>query len=188
MANTRLSASIFSELMNGRVINKEVIDNDSFKLNPLFTEVMDNLVEYQKHYEMCGYHFVDTADYIYIMDRNQKDELKTDIAMKAQVLLLLIGKYLNNNNYSTHKISSLSAGLTMADISAIQSMPDTEELLERTDMKSELFANIKNILVDRYILLEKTSTQSYVLSAIGRQFFEELKPLYRTISEQSSEE
>jgi predicted transcriptional regulator len=67
-------------------------------------------------------------------------------------------------------------------------MPDTEELLDRTGMKSELFANIKNILVDRNILLEKTSSQSYVLSAIGRQFFEDLKPLYRTASEQLDEE
>ena len=161
MVSLQKSEQIFNTLMNGRIINREIIDNDVLVANPLFNEIMDNLEVYKKQYEMSGFKFLHSGDYVYI---TEDEKNKTDIAMKAQILLLLIGKYLNNNNYSLQKIKHLNVGLTRSDILGVQAMPETIEF--------------KNILVERHILLEKTSSESFILSAIGEKFFDELHPLY----------
>ena len=178
MVNMHLSGKIYDVLMNGRILTREIIENDTWVQNPLFTEVMDNLGDYRKQYQMSGYNFLSSGDYIYISE-DSSDDLKTDISMRAQVLLMLIGKYLNNNNLSLKKLTNLNAGLTLTDIAGIQAMEETSELLIRTGMKEDdLFSSIKNTLVDRNILLEKTSSQAYILSAIGQFFFDDLKNLY----------
>ena len=175
MVSLQKSEQIFNTLMNGRIINREIIDNDVLVANPLFNEIMDNLEVYKKQYEMIGFKFLHSGDYVYI---TEDEKNKTDIAMKAQILLLLIGKYLNNNNYSLQKIKHLNVGLTRSDILGVQAMPETIELLNRAGMGDDVFVQIKNILVERHILLEKTSSESFILSAIGEKFFDELHPLY----------
>jgi site-specific DNA-adenine methylase len=175
MVSLQKSEQIFNTLMNGRIINREIIDNDVLVANPLFNEIMDNLEVYKKQYEMSGFNFLHSGDYVYI---TEDEKNKTDIAMKAQILLLLIGKYLNNNNYSLQKIKHLNVGLTRSDILGVQAMPETIELLNRAGMGDDVFVQIKNILVERHILLEKTSSESFILSAIGEKFFDELQPLY----------
>lgn len=175
MLNLQRSEQIFNTLMNGRVINREIIDNDVLVPNPLFNEIMDHLEDYQKQYEMSGFQFVHSGDYVYI---TEDEKSKTEIAMKAQILLLLIGKYLNNNNFSLQKIKHLNVGLTRSDITGIQNMPETIELLNRAGMGDDVFSQIKNILVERHILLEKTTSDAFILSAIGEKFFDELQPLY----------
>ena len=175
MVNLGNSELIFNTLMNGRIINREMIDNDVLVPNPLFNEIMDHLEDYQKQYEMSGFKFIHSGDYVYI---TEDEKNKTDIAMKAQILLLLIGKYLNNNNFSLQKIKHLNAGLTRSDILGIQNMPESLELLNRAGMGDDIYTQIKNILVERHILLEKTSSESFILSAIGEKFFDELQPLY----------
>ena len=174
----QLSVKIYDVLMNGRILNRQIIENDTWIANPLFIEIMDNLDDYRKQYEMSGYNFIASGDYVYIAE-NSSDDLKTDISMRAQVLLMLIGKYLNNNNFSLQKLNNLNAGLTLADIEGIQKMEETSELLIRTGLKEDdLLSSIKNILVERHILLEKNNTQVYILSAIGQKFFDDLKNLY----------
>lgn len=178
MANLSYSIKIYNQLMNGKVINREIIDNDSYQTNFLFTELMDNLEEYKKQYVMCGFDFIANGDYVYIAENQQYEDLKTDMGMKVQILLLIIGKFLNSKQIGLSRIMTLSAGLTLADLEEIQELPDTIELLDKAGFKGSFKDNVKSTLVDRHILLEKTSSKSYVLSAIGRVFFEELKSLY----------
>ena len=175
MINFKNSQLIFNTLMNGRVINREVIINDVLVTNPLFTEIMDNLELYQRQYEMSGFKFIHSGNYVYI---TEDDKSKTDIAMKAQILLLLIGKYLNNNNFSLKKIKYPNIGLTRSDILGIQAMSESIELLNRAGMGEDVYSQIKSILVERNILLEKTTSDAFILSAIGNEFFDELQPLY----------
>ncbi|WP_168407136.1 condensin complex protein MksE [Acinetobacter indicus] len=175
MVNLQNSEKIFNTLMNGRIINREMIQNDTLVSDPLFNEIMENLADYKKQYEMCGFKFIHSGDYVYI---TEDEKGKTDIAMKAQILLLLIGKYLNNNNFSLQKIKHLNVGLTPSDILGIQNMQETAELLNRAGMGEDVYVQIKNILVERNILLEKTSSETYILSAIGERFFNELLPIY----------
>jgi len=92
MLNMQLSVKIYDVLMNGRILNRQIIENDTWIANPLFIEIMDNLDDYRKQYEMSGYNFIASGDYVYIAE-NSSDDLKTDISMRAQVLLMLIGKF-----------------------------------------------------------------------------------------------
>jgi len=180
MYNANLSSEIYSQLMNGKVINKTVLNNSAqFVENPLFNEIMDNLKDYRTQYKMNGAEFVEEADYIFIRDRaSNRDDLKTDITMKAYLLLLLLGKYLTEHNYNISKLTHPSGGITRADIEAIQEMPVTQEIMEKTKMKSDLFSTIKNVLIDRHIMLEKPGSQSYILSDSGKAFFDEVVKNY----------
>jgi len=181
MYNAAISQRIFSELMNGRIINKTIIDNsNSFTVNPLFTEIMDNLDDYRTQYKMSGYEFVESPDYIYIRERTgDTNNLKTDITMKACVLLLLMGKYLTENNYRISKLIDPTGGLTEADFEAIQDMPDTAEILEKSSMKRDFSASIKPILVERNIMLQKIGESTFILSDSGRAFFDEIVGNYQ---------
>lgn len=181
MYNAVLSKKIFDQLMNGRIVNKTIIGNsDAFVENPLFTEIIDNLADYRQQYKMAGYDFVENAQYFYIRDRaSDKNELKTDITMKACVLLLLMGKYLTENNYRISKLTDPNGGLLEADFEAIQDMPDTAEILEKSGMKRSFSQSVDITLVERNIMLQKTSSNAFILSDSGRAFFDEIIDSYQ---------
>ncbi|WP_026970843.1 condensin complex protein MksE [Aliagarivorans marinus] len=176
MYDANLSALIFNELMNGKVINRTMLNNSGeFSENPLFTEVMENLKDYRTQYEMNGCEFVDESEFIFIRDRtSNRDDLKTEITMKACLLLLILGKYINENNYRLSKLTEPSGGITRADIEEMQEEEDTVELIEKAKLKNDLHSEIKNVLVNRNIMLEKPSEESYILSDAGRAFFNEV--------------
>ena len=178
MNNFPRAPLIYRHLINGRIINREVIQNDSYSTNPLFTEIMDNLEAYKQQYEMNGYKMVHTGDYVYLSENKASEDLKTDVGMHVQVLLLLIGKYLNRRNLSLTKITEISAGLTLKEISDVGKMDETKELFEKLKLKVSFAKAFDNILVKRGIFQVKTSTQCFVLSKIGVRFFDELSPLY----------
>lgn len=181
MYNAILSKRIFDQLMNGRIVNKTIIgNNDSFAENPLFIEIVDNLDDYRTQYKMSGYDFIEKEGYFYIRDRLlNTTELKTDITMKACVLLLIMGKYLTENNYKISKLTDASAGLVEADFEAIQDMPDTAEILEKTGMKQSYSKAVSSTLVERSIMLQKTGSNAFVLSDSGRAFFDEIVASYQ---------
>lgn len=176
MFDASLSGEIFNHLMNGKIINKTMLNNSGqFVDNPLFVEIMTNLKDYRTQYEMCGFEFAEDINYIFIRDRvNNREDLKTDISMRACLLLLLLGKYLTENNFRLSKLTDPSGGITAADIEAMQEMPDTDEILEKANIKKDLLTEIKTTLVNRNILLEKPSLQTYILSDSGRAFFDEI--------------
>jgi len=182
MYNAYLSSQIFNHLMNGKVINKTKLNNNSqFVENPLFIEIIENLDDYKTQYQMNGVDLVVTVDYVYIKERGLKnDNLKTDITMKTCLLLLLLGKYITENNFRMSKLTEPSGGITEADIDAIMEMSDTPEILEKAKMKNDLLPLIKSILVKRSILLEKPGAQSYILSDSGRAFYDEIIKSYQS--------
>ena len=82
MVSLQKSEQIFNTLMNGRIINREIIDNDVLVANPLFNEIMDNLEVYKKQYEMSGFKFLHSGDYVYITE-DEKNTL-ADLAALHQ--------------------------------------------------------------------------------------------------------
>jgi len=176
--NMGLSVEIFDQLMNGRIINKYKLSNSGEPIaDPLFTEIMDNLADYRKNNAMNGFELIETPTYVYLNDAGGLDG-KTDISMKVYFLLLIIGKYLTVNGHSITKITSHTGGLTPDDFKEMANIPYVDQILEKSKMtgKSEdsLMGHVKNLLVDRGIMLEKPSSKSYVLSEAGKAFFEEL--------------
>lgn len=175
MVNMQKSVKIYDHLMNGRIINRQRLGtNGEFEPEPLFAEIMDNLGDYKNQYAMSGFSLVANADYVYIIKGQAHDISKTDIAMKAYCLLLLIGKYLTTHNYRLEKLSASSGGLSQAEFNKIQSMPQTKEILERANMGEDLFKSVKSILIERHIMFENPITGHFILSDAGRAFYDEL--------------
>ena len=181
MFDVNLSKEIFSQLINGKVISKSILNNGGdFIDNPLFAEIIHNLDDYRTQYKMSGYDFVEQSDFFYIREQViQENDLKTDITMKVCVLLLLIGKYLTESNFRLTKLTESSGGLTNADFDAIQERPDTQEILDKSKIK-DFRTGIKSILVDKNILLQKPGSHSYILSDAGRFFFTEIVANYNS--------
>lgn len=176
MFNAKLSKQIFDLLMNGRIINKHNLSNDgSLEENPLFVEIIQNEDDYERQYLMNGYYLDIRDGYIMLRD-TQRDHtsLKTDITVKAYLLLLIIFKYLNDHNLRPSKVFPSGSGLNLADIETMEEMEDTAELLDKADLKRSLKIHIKSMLVERNILLEKVGATAYVLSDAGMAFFEEV--------------
>lgn len=188
MYKVQQSSKIFDHLMNGKIINKYKINNSAeFVENEMFLEIMNNLADYTNQWRMNGFDFVVEPSYLFIRERtSDRNDLKTDITMKVCVLLLLIGKYLTENNYKLSKITDTSGGLAIADIEAIMGMPDCLEILKKSKLNTDLHAAIKTALVDRNIMLEKPGSKSYLLSDSGKAFYEEVIANYQNVSEEYS--
>lgn len=176
MFDAKKSRQIYKELMNGKVINKHKLNNeDVLSDNLLFLELVTNEEAYRQQYLMAGYHLEIQPEFILLRDLEKlNSSLKTDATMKIYILLLLIAKYLNDNNYRIDKITDPAYGLNAADIDTIASLETTKEIAEKADLKRDLSSHIKSSLVERGILLEKTGASAYILSDAGKAFFNEV--------------
>lgn len=181
MVNEKLSKEIFDKLMNGRVINKTELNNSGdIKENLLFTEIMGNSDDYQRQYQMSGYEFVQEPTFIFIREKaTNNEDLKTDITMKAYVLLLLIGKFITEQSYQLSKLTEKNGGLSIADFELMEEMSETQEVLQKTGLKNGLYNAVKSVLIDRSILLEQPSSKTYILSDAGKVFFDQIIETYQ---------
>jgi len=180
MYNTELSVEINQALTAGKVINRKMLNNSGqFVSNPLFEEIMDNIPAYTTQYEMSGQELVSKKDFVYLRKSSSSvEDLKTDITMKAALLLLMLGKYINEQNFRFTKLTEPSGGITKTDILALQEMDDVQELIEKAKLKNDLFTEIKNVLINRYLLLEMPGSERFILSDAGVAFFEEVVKTY----------
>ena len=65
MADFIHSKAIFEQLMNGQVINRHVLENNSeLNSNPLFDEIIQFEDEYRRQYRMSGYQLEVNENYI----------------------------------------------------------------------------------------------------------------------------
>ena len=176
MSNLKLSQQIFNHLMNGKIINRSKLANNSSKIeNPLFVEIMQNIDAYRLQYQMCGYDFIENVDYIFIREKTENsNDLKTDLTMKICVLLLILAKFLNDKNYKVGKLTELSGGISKDEIDEMEQKEETQELLEKSKFKNGLFNAIEYSLIKRSILLEKPSSGLYILSESGVSFFKDI--------------
>lgn len=181
------SVEIYNELMNGRMINRQIVSEEGeFIPNPLFTEVMDNVRAYTQQYAMSGHTIEYNTDYLYLFRGQAHETSKTELSMKAYILLVVIGHYVNTQGFvttsdrSSSKLSAINGGLTLADIDKIQETPVMKEMLERADMKGDLYKTIKSIMIDRNIMHRHPITQNIILSGAGTHFYDELTRNYKS--------
>ena len=176
MHNVELSVEIYQLLSSGKVINGRTLNNSGeFVPNLHFEEVMNNLDSYRTQYEMSGKELVVRKSFIFLRKSGDSiEDLKTDITMKAALLLLMLGKYINERNYRFSKLTEQSGGITRDDIQNIQEMEDVQELIEKAKLKDDLFTEYKNVLINRFLLLEMPGSERFILSDAGKAFFDEV--------------
>jgi hypothetical protein len=177
MFDREFSVEIFKTLTNGKLINRYVLQNNGSETeNPLYSELLSNIETYRQQYQMCGYELVEREDFVFLRDGDVSyDELPADNAMRISILLLIIGKFINDRGYVLGKLVDANGGLSEDDLAAIDELETTAELLEKGNFKSNFATAFTNYLVNRNIVLRKPSDGRYLLSAGGRAFFEELR-------------
>jgi hypothetical protein len=173
-----LSAEVYNRLMNGKVINKYNIDKKGDKYNDvLFSEIILNLDDYKKQYEMSGFELVSGYNFFYIRN-GITDSIKADVSKKISVLLLVISRHVTKKGYKFDKLSNPKGGITNNELLEIEDLDETKELMEKSEMgKMKFHIAVKRVLVDRGIMLEKV-TGEFILSDAGISFFNDLFSSY----------
>lgn len=189
MINTTKSREIYNILNTGKIINKHNLNNaGEMQVNDLYCELLDNLDDYRALYDNIGYILIERPSYFYLNDTNINENKTETIAIKIQVLLVIIAKYLNINGDIHARIHSTSKhGLSISDFEKMLQVPHLSELLSRlqTDNVStaeDLKGVIKKVLVDRNVMLENKSTGFFILSDSGMDFFNNMENYMATIN------
>lgn len=179
MYDINKSREIYSILNAGKIINRNTLNNAGELMdNALFIELMDNLTHYREIYNGLGYKLIDNVDYFYLNDLNSSDN--DNLAVKIQILLIVIGKYVNQQGYLLNRIYPQSTGLSADDFDRMSEIENLQEILERlkihANLKSkDLKETIKKVLVDRGVMFEKPLSGNFVLADSGMDFFKRIQ-------------
>lgn len=170
--NRSQSTKIFSQFMNGKVINSHKVDpNDDASIpNPFFTEVMSNLDAYTEHYRNCGFELVcELKDCFFIRPLND-EKTALELASKIQGLLIVIGR----NITQTREIDILfdsKAGLSKDFVDKINNDNQMKTILEAVRIKGDLWEECKLLLVNRQLATVNRSG-NLVLLAGAKSMYE----------------
>lgn len=173
--NSKLSTEIFNLLMNGKVINKNVLDinNDQKMPNKYFTEISSNIDGYKEHYFNSGFELVDKISNCFFIRSLGEDKGNVKIASKIQALLIVLGRGITQDNFELDVMFDSHAGLTKEMVNKINKNEDYRTVLDATRIESDLWDECKKLLVDRQIALVNRSGNYVVLDA-GRSMYEVL--------------
>ena len=56
--NRQHSVEIYSQLMNGKMVNRTILTEGALRSNPLFEELLNHFDRYQDHYGLMGYELI----------------------------------------------------------------------------------------------------------------------------------
>jgi len=171
--NYKLSPMIFQEFMNGRMINKIVLNdiNGEPTKNTLFEEITGHIETYIEVYKCCGFDLVRNGESFFIRERGLKQY--DENAMNAMVLLDCIYRGALSIGTNPSILRELSLGLPVDQLDKIQAIPDINLVLKSCGFQKNLLVDVKASLVNRK-LAYITNTNSLVLSDAGIAFIDEL--------------
>ncbi len=145
-----LSQLIYKELINGSVINKEVRSGDHLVPHPLFNELAaeGNRERYCQLYRNIGYDLKQLGDCFFINEMG-KDEVLSDVAMRIQVLLVVICRGITQIPLLTSVITDFHGGLSKAHIESIGEEDEYLQILKAVGFKGGLSKEVENVLINR---------------------------------------
>ncbi|MFT6904196.1 MAG: hypothetical protein ACJAS1_000846 [Oleiphilaceae bacterium] len=142
------SKAIYSDLINGKLINKFVYQDGLLEANPLYDEIINDLDKYTGHYEMIGFELIACGEYFYIKTADSS-KYKDTPALKIQALLLIISQFCKTTGIKIEAIKSHQAGLNREKIKSIAEIVEVQDILKACDMKKDLALEVDNNLVTR---------------------------------------
>jgi hypothetical protein len=176
MYDAHLSQDIFRQLMSGKVINKTRLNNNgAFVANELYEEIRENIEDYRTQYRMSGLELVEEESFYSLNDRSRRLDLKTDLTLKACLLLDIIFRHLANTNYRISKLTDGTAGISDLELEAIQESEELMQVFRKLDFSNKPFLSVvKSTLVNRGLMLEKPGGNAYVLSDAGQAYYSQI--------------
>lgn len=176
MISNELSQAIYSQLINGKAINKQnyICRNNEIEGNLLYTEIFTNYDEYKQLYQRIGFELVHKSSIFFFIREIDGNEAN-DVTVKIQALLITIGRIITEKGYLFDVITDYRAGIEPEVIAQAANEERYSDILHTCNLciKRSMDEEIANILIARGIMF-KNSRGHYVLSNAGTAFFMEL--------------
>lgn len=177
MIKKELSKNIYSELIIGKFINKEIYDKKINLLieNELFKEIDMNILDYENLYLNLGYRLdkQNNSYYLYKEDVRINDEFKFEkikVSFKEYVFLLCIIRYLNDLKIDINTtIMNKDNGIPFEIIHNMFKIEETDKYFTILDTTEISETSFKDLLLNRNIFYENKNG-NYFLSSIGLDF------------------
>lgn len=180
MIESEKSQQIYNDLINGRIINKYVLEQEQLVPNPVYTELFTNLEHYVELYRNIGFELVFRDSFFFIRDLDLGDTYK-DVAIKIQVVLLILSRKITEIGFGYELLESENAGVSQEQMDEFNQQEEVQQLIAAAKLgKKTLFEVVRDVLVEKRIMY-KNIHERYVLSDAGKYFFMQL---FSTTNEQ----
>lgn len=171
------SAALYREFQAGRVIVRELWDNNRAELvaNPLYNLLYNHLSHFRTFYEHLGCLLVfnDEGSFFFLKESSDDEaEEHDENAFRVQVVLLLIGRYFARSGRDLEYLARPDAGLGEQDLVAMDADDEYLEILRAARFEKGL-SEALDYLVKRNLMFSSGANQ-YFLSSAGMHFLEEL--------------
>ena len=172
--NQGLSRKIYRELINGNIINKEMLDGDLLVPNPLFDELAseENREHYDHLYSYIGYELKQLGDSFFLNEAG-KDDVLSDVAMRVQTLLVILSRGVSARNLYTGILTDLRGGLSRGQIEEIGNEEENQQVLAAVGLKKRLLAEVENTLITRDLAFWNAQ-EHLVLTNGGKAFLDDM--------------
>ena len=177
------SAAIFREFQNGRIIVREVYDNNRSELvaNPLYNLIFSHLSHFRTLYEHLGSELVfnDSGAFFYLKENSDDESEEHDEnAFRVQVVLLLIGRYFARSGRDLDYLGRPDAGLKEEDVASMDRDDEYRDILRAARFEKGLLEALEYL--DKRNLAFRCGAQRYFLSTAGMHFLNDLVREYES--------
>ncbi|AHI27925.1 condensin complex protein MksE [Marinobacter similis] len=171
------SAAIYREFQAGRVIVRDVWDNNRSELraNPLYNLLYNHLSHFRTFYEHLGSElaFNETGAFFFLKESSDdENEEHDENAFRVQVILLLIGRYFARSGRDLEYLGRPDAGLNENDLTALAGDEEYQEILRAARFEKG-FSEALDYLDKRNLLFRSGASRCF-LSSAGFYFLQEL--------------
>lgn len=178
------SAAIFREFQNGKIIVREVYDNNHSELvaNPLYNLIFSHLSHFRTLYEHLGSELVfnDSGAFFYLKENSDDESEEHDEnAFRVQVVLLLIGRYFARSGRDLEYLGRSDAGLKEEDIASMDRDEEYRDMLRAARFEKGIPEALEYL--DKRNLAFRSGAQRYFLSTAGMHFLNELVREYEAM-------
>ncbi|HIL04029.1 MAG TPA: hypothetical protein EYG05_06110 [Candidatus Thioglobus autotrophicus] len=176
MITTKQSKKIYSQLINGKAINKHdyILKTNELGDNGLYNEIFNNFDEYNTLYQRINYELVHkNSCFFYIRELGGDDA--NEVTIKIQALLIIIGRIITEQGYLFDVLTDHRAGVKVEDLAIAILEERYLDILHtcKLCLKRGIEEEINNNLVARGLMFIN-SRGHYVLTEAGGSFFDEL--------------
>lgn len=175
------SAAIYREFQAGRVIVRDVWDNNRSELraNPLYNLLYNHLSHFRTFYEHLGSELVfnETGAFFFLKESSDdENEEHDENAFRVQVVLLLIGRYFARSGRDLDYLGRPDAGLNEQDLEAMAGDDEYQDILRAARFERGL-AEALDYLEKRNLVF-RAGAGRYFLSSAGLYFLGQLVQEY----------
>jgi len=176
MITNKLSQTIYSQLINGKAINKHayILKTNELADNKLYNEIFNNFDEYSTLYQRINFELVHKNSCFFYL-RELCAEESNEVTIKIQALLIIIGRIFTEEGYLFDVLTDHRSGVKAEDLAIATTEERYLDILHtcKLCLKRGIEEEINNNLVTRGLMFIN-SKGYYVLTEAGTSFFDEL--------------